>query len=101
MGDTPKDHSPAPSPEARAAVKLDLYRRPDGELVVVPTHFIDASPAPDAASLRFVRRVRMELQVLGDELVLDIGLNGYAIARGADAALLRNAIACDALDTTA
>ncbi len=71
-------------------MKLDLYRRPDGALVVVPSHFADASPAPDAASLRFLRRVRMELGVLGDDLVLDIGLNGYAVARGADAALLRN-----------
>lgn len=72
------------------AVKLDLYRRPDGALVVVPSHFADASPAPEAASLRFIRRVRMELGLLGDALVLDIGLHGYAVARGADAALLRN-----------
>lgn len=71
-------------------MKLNLYRRPDGALVVVPSHFADASPAPHAASLRFIRRVRMELGVLGDELVLEIGLNGYAVARGADAALLRN-----------
>ena len=79
-------------------MKLDLYRRPDGALVVVPTHFANASPAPDAASLRFIRRVRMELGVLGDELVCDIGLHGYAVARGADAALLRNGarVAADA-----
>ena len=58
--------------------------------MVVPSRFADASPAPDAASLRLVRRVRMELGLLGDALVLDIGLHGYAVARGADAALLRN-----------
>lgn len=72
-------------------MKLDLYRRPDGALVVVPSHFADASPAPDAASLRFIRRVRMELGLLGDGLVRDIGLQGYAVACGADEALLRNA----------
>lgn len=71
-------------------MKLDLYRRPDGALVVVPSRFAQALPAPDAAALRFVRRVRMELGLLGDALVLDIGLNGYAVARGADEALLRN-----------
>ncbi|MFZ5655623.1 MAG: hypothetical protein ACOY37_00935 [Pseudomonadota bacterium] len=71
-------------------MKFDLFRRHDGALVVVPSHFADASPAPDAASLRFVRRVRMELGLLGDELVRDIGLHGYAVACGADEALLRN-----------
>lgn len=72
-------------------MQLDIYRRPDGALVVVPSRFADASPAPDAAALRFIRQVRMELGLLGDTLVLDIGLNGYAIALGADAAMLRNA----------
>jgi hypothetical protein len=80
-------------------LKLDLYRRPDGALIVVPSHFADASPAPDAAALRFIRQVRMELGLLGDALVLDIGLHGYAVARGADAALLRNG-ARIAVDTT-
>lgn len=72
-------------------MKLDIYRRPDGALVVVPSRFADASPAPDAAALRFIRQVRMDLGLLGDTLVLDIGLHGYAIALGADAAMLRNA----------
>lgn len=71
-------------------MKLDLYRRADGALVVVPSHFADASPVPGAASLRFIRQVRMELGLLGDALVLDIGLHGYAVATGPDAALLRN-----------
>lgn len=74
-------------------MKLDLYRRPDGALVVVPSRFADASPAPDASALRFIRRVRLDLDLLGDTLVLDIGLHGYAVARGADAALLRNGVA--------
>jgi hypothetical protein len=74
-------------------VKLDLYRRPDGALVVVPSRFADASPAPDIAALRFIRQVRMDLGLLGDTLVLDIGLHGYAIACGADAAMLRNGAA--------
>lgn len=71
-------------------MKLDLYRRPDGALVVVPSRFAHAAPAPDAAALRFVRRVRVDLGLLGDALVLEIGLNGYAVASGADEALLRN-----------
>lgn len=71
-------------------MKLDLYRRPDGALVVVPSRFADAHPAPGGASLRFIRRVRMDLGLLGDRLVADIGLHGYAVARDADEALLRN-----------
>lgn len=71
-------------------MKLDLYRRPDGALVVVPSRFAHALPDSDFATLRFVRTVRMQLGLLGDDLVLEIGLHGFAIARGADAALLRN-----------
>ena len=71
-------------------MKLDLYRRVDGALVVVPTRFASGLPtlAPDA--LRFIRTVRLELGVLGDGLVLDIGLHGFAVASGADEALLRS-----------
>lgn len=71
-------------------MKLDLYRRADGALVVVPTRFACGTPtlAPDA--LRFIRTVRLELGVLGDGLVLDIGLHGFAVASGADEALLRS-----------
>lgn len=61
--------------------------------MVVPSRFADASPAPDASALRFIRRVRMDLDLLGERLVLDIGLHGYAIAVGADAAMLRNGVA--------
>ncbi|TBR08994.1 MAG: hypothetical protein EPO46_09675 [Lysobacter sp.] len=71
-------------------VKLDLYRRTDGALVVVPSRFAHALPGPGAATLHYIRTVRMELALLGDALVLEIGLQGFAIARGADAALLRN-----------
>lgn len=71
-------------------MKLDLYRRPDGALVVVPSRFADALPDSDFETLRYVRTVRVQLGLLGDELVLEIGLHGFAIARGADAALLRN-----------
>lgn len=71
-------------------MKLDLYRRMDGALVVVPTRFARGLPTPAPAALRYIRTVSLELGVLGDGLVLDIGLNGFAVARGADEALLRS-----------
>ena len=71
-------------------MKLDLYRRVDGALVVVPTRFARGLPTPAPAGLRFIRTVDQELGVLGDGLVLDIGLNGFAVASGADEALLRS-----------
>lgn len=71
-------------------LKLDLYRRSDGALVVVPSRFAHGLPALAPTGLRYVRTVRMELGVLGDALVLDIGLHGFAVALGADEALLRN-----------
>lgn len=69
-------------------MKLDLYRRTDGALVVVPARF-EQPPAP-CAILHFVRSVEIDLALLDDALVLEIGLQGHAIATGADAALLRN-----------
>ncbi|TZF90510.1 hypothetical protein [Cognatilysobacter lacus] len=71
-------------------MKLDLYRRPDGALVVVPTRFACGLPTTTPAGLRYVRTVSLELRVLGDALVLDIGLHGFAVAAGADEALLRS-----------
>lgn len=71
-------------------MKLDLYRRIDGALVVVPSRFAHGLPALAPTGLRYIRSVRMELGVLGDGLVLDIGLHGFGIAFGADEALLRN-----------
>lgn len=71
-------------------MKLDLYRRTDGALVVVPARFAHGLPALAPGGLRYIRSVRMELGVLGDGLVLDIGLHGFGIAFGADEALLRN-----------
>jgi hypothetical protein len=70
-------------------MKLDLFRRGDGALVVVPSRFARSLPGPAPDGLRFIRSVRQDLAVLGDALVLDIGLHGFAIARGADEALLR------------
>lgn len=71
-------------------MKLDLYRRNDGALVVVPARFAHGLPALAPTGLRFVRSVRMDLAVLGDALVLDIGLQGFGVALGADEALLRS-----------
>jgi len=71
-------------------VKLDLYRRVDGVLVVVPTRFARGLPTPAPAGLRYIRTVHQELGVLGDRLVLDIGLHGFAVASGEDEALLRS-----------
>lgn len=71
-------------------MKLDLYRRVDGALVVVPTRFACGLPTLAPSGLRFVRTVNLELGVLGDALVLDIGLHGFAVAIGADEALLRS-----------
>ena len=71
-------------------MKLDLYRRTDGALVVVPTRFANGLPTPAPAALRYIRSVVLELGVLGDQLVLDIGLHGFAVASGADEALLRS-----------
>ncbi|AXK71071.1 hypothetical protein DWG18_01390 [Lysobacter sp. TY2-98] len=71
-------------------MKLDLYRRSDGALVVVPARFAPDVPVLAPGGLRYIRTVDRELATLGDALVLDIGLNGYAVARGADEALLRS-----------
>ncbi|WP_407907938.1 hypothetical protein [Lysobacter claricitrinus] len=77
-------------------MKLDLYRRSsDGALVVVPTRFAPELPVLAPGGLRYVRTVERELTMLGDELVLDIGLNGFAVARGADEALLRSCPSAD------
>lgn len=77
-------------------MKLDLYRRSDGALVVVPTRFAPELPVLAPDSLRYIRTVELELATLGDELVLDIGLSGYAVARHADEALLRS---CPGVDS--
>lgn len=71
-------------------MKLDLYRRMDGALVVVPSRFASGLPTLAPAGLRYIRTVSLELGVLGDVLVLDIGLHGFAVASGADEALLRS-----------
>jgi hypothetical protein len=71
-------------------VTLDLYRRMDGALVVVPTRFARGMPTLAPVGLRYIRTVCLELGVLGDVLVLDIGLHGFAVASGADEALLRS-----------
>ena len=72
-------------------MKLDLYRRTDGALVVVPSRFAHGLPPLAPAGLRRVRTVDVDLAVLQDALVLDIGLHGFAVAHGADEALLRSA----------
>ncbi|WP_460830256.1 hypothetical protein [Lysobacter humi (ex Lee et al. 2017)] len=71
-------------------MNLDLFRRIDGALVVVPTRFAHALPSVAAAPMRYVRTVDIGLEMLGDALVLEIGLHGFAVARGADEALLRS-----------
>lgn len=76
-------------------MKLDLYRRSDGALVVVPTRFAPDVPVLAPGGLRYIRTVERELATLGDALVLDIGLSGYAVARGADEAFLRS---CPGID---
>ncbi|WP_133500521.1 hypothetical protein [Cognatilysobacter terrigena] len=79
-------------------MKLDLYRRSDGALVVVPTRFAPEMPLLAPVGLRYIRTVDRELATLGDALVLDIGLNGYAVAHGPDEALLRS---CPTVDPAA
>lgn len=71
-------------------MRLDLFRRTDGALVVVPARFAHGLPALEHAGLRYVRTVRLDLAILGDGLVLDIGLHGFGVAQGADEALLRS-----------
>ena len=71
-------------------MKLDLVRRSDGALIVVPSRFARCLPGPAPEGLRYIRSVRQDLAVLGDALVLDIGLHGFAVAHGADEALLRS-----------
>ncbi|MGY3265750.1 MULTISPECIES: hypothetical protein [unclassified Lysobacter] len=78
-------------------MKLDLYRRDDGALVVVPTRFAPELPVLAPGGLRYVRTVERELTMLGDVLVLEIGLNGFAVAQGTDEALLRS---CPSADST-
>ena len=78
------------APRGTGRLKLDLYRRTDAALVVVPSRFAHGLPTLAPTGLRYIRSVRMELGVLGDGLLLYIGLHGFGIAFGADEALLRN-----------
>ena len=87
----PRDGATVPTvTRGPACLKLDLYRRTDGALVVVPARFAHGLPALAPGGLRYVRSVDVDLVVLQDTLVLDIGLHGFAIAQGADEALLRS-----------
>jgi hypothetical protein len=70
-------------------MQFDIYRRSDGALIASPSRF-DGSMLIHALPVRFVRRAWLELDLLSETFVADLGLHGFAIARGADAALLRN-----------
>lgn len=67
-------------------------------MVVVPARFAPEVPLLAPAGLRYIRTVDQELVLLGDTLVLEIGLHGYAIAHGPDEAFLRS---CPAHDSSA
>ncbi|HTH27513.1 MAG TPA: hypothetical protein VL918_03480 [Sphingobium sp.] len=68
---------------------IRVYRRSDAALVVVPGLFQPPVALEREGALRPLGTVEIELNLLSDELVADIGLNGYAIARGPDEALIR------------
>ena len=73
-------------------MQFDIFRRHDGALLASPSRF-DGALVGHPRSVRFVRRAWVDLHVLSDTFVTELGLHGVAVAEGADAALLRNAVA--------
>ena len=70
-------------------MQFDIYRRIDGTLIASPSRF-DGSLLIHALPVRFVRRAWLDLDLLSESFVAELGLHGFAVAAGADAALLRN-----------
>lgn len=71
-------------------MQFDIYRRIDGALVAVPSR-LGALFVPGFAPVRFIRTSTVDLDLLSDAFVSDLGLHGHAVASDADAALLRSA----------
>ncbi|WP_144817004.1 hypothetical protein [Aerolutibacter ruishenii] len=70
-------------------MELRVYRRADDALVVVPSLFQSPLALSKHSALRQIGVATVELAHLGESLVADIGIHGYAIATGADEALIR------------
>lgn len=71
---------------------IRVYRRGDHALIVVPALFQIPVALEREASLRLLGEATIDLELLTDDLVRDIGLYGYAVARGADEALVRTRV---------
>ena len=72
-------------------MRFNVFRRSDGALVVVPALFQSPLAVAAEGELRRLGSAYVDLETLSEPLVEHIGLNGYAIARGVDEALLRSA----------
>jgi len=70
-------------------MQFNLFRRPDGALVVVPRLFKPPIALERAGGLRPIGTAHVELEHLTNDLVESIGVQGYAVASGPDEALLR------------
>lgn len=72
---------------------LNVYRRSDGALVIVPALFQPPIALEREGRLVLLGEADVELAGLSDALVEQLGLHGYAVAGEVDAAGLRLAVA--------
>lgn len=72
---------------------FNVFRRPDGVLVIVPALFQPPIALEREGQLRALGEADVPLSVLTDALVEQLGVSEYAVADGVDAALLRTAAA--------
>lgn len=71
---------------------LNVYRRSDGALVIVPALFQPPIALEREGALVLLGEADIGLAGLSDALVEQLGLHGYAIAGDVDAAALRLAV---------
>lgn len=82
-------------------MEIRVYRRADDALVVVPALFQAPVAMSREGALRFLGTADVELALLSDALVANIGLYGYAVAQGVDEALVRPRVRRPAMDEPA
>ena len=72
-------------------MRFNVFRRCDEAVVVVPVLFRTPLALQAESDLRWVGSAYVELAMLSEPLIEQIGLNGYAVAQGLVDALLRGA----------
>lgn len=73
-------------------MRFDLYRRADGQLLAVPSVFMPGAFVEDEPELEIAGQVRIPPEAVSNDVLLALGLHGYAELQGSDLELFNAAL---------